>query len=66
MRLWMKIGAGLVAAVYVAVVVLLYLFQRDLMYRPDQIARVAPSYYPMLAGVQEIELKTSDGLKDRQ
>ena len=64
MRLWMKIGAGLVAAVYVAVVVLLYLFQRDLLYRPDQIARVAPSYYPMLAGVQEIELKTRDGLKE--
>lgn len=52
-----------VAGLYVAVVGLLYTFQRDLMYRPEQIRRVAPSYYPMLAGVQEIELKTADGLR---
>lgn len=62
MKFVKRIAVGAVA-LYVSVVGLLYVFQRDLMYRPDQIARVAPSYYPMLAGVQEIELKTSDGLK---
>ncbi len=50
-------------AVYIAVVGLLYIFQRDLMYRPEQIRRVAPSYYPMLAGVREIQLHTPDGLR---
>lgn len=51
------------AGLYLAVVALLYVFQRDLMYRPDSIRHVAPSYYPMLAGVQEVELKTSEGLR---
>ncbi len=62
MRLWTKIALG-ASAFYVAIVALMYVFQRDMMYFPDQIRRVPPSYYPMLAGVQEIELKTSDGLK---
>lgn len=52
-----------VFGLYLAIVALLYVFQRDLMYRPDSISRVAPSYYPMLAGVQEVELKTTDGLR---
>lgn len=59
---WAK-TAAVIAAVYVGIVALLYAFQRDFMYFPDQIRRVPPSYYPMLAGVQEVELKTSDGLK---
>jgi hypothetical protein len=53
---WTKIAAG-IGALYVGVVGLLYVFQRDLMYLPDQTRRVAPSHYPMLAGVREIELK---------
>lgn len=52
-----------VLGLYLAIVALLYAFQRDLMYRPDSISRVAPSYYPMLAGVQEVELTTPDGLR---
>ena len=62
MRLAVRIVIGVVG-VYVAVVALMYVFQRDLMYFPDQIRRVPPSYYAMLAGVQEIQLKTADGLK---
>jgi fermentation-respiration switch protein FrsA (DUF1100 family) len=62
MRILLRISIG-VATLYVAVVGLLYAFQRDFMYRPDQIKRVQPSYYPMLAGVREIELTTADGLK---
>jgi fermentation-respiration switch protein FrsA (DUF1100 family) len=56
------IGAA-VAAAYVAIVAMMYVYQRDMMYFPDQISRVPPSHYEMLAGVQEVELKTSDGLK---
>lgn len=62
MRWWTKALIG-VAGVYAAVVGFMYVFQRDMMYFPDQIRRVAPSYYPMLAGVQEVELKTADGLR---
>ena len=62
MRIIKRIAVGAIA-LYLCIVGLLYIFQRDLMYRPDQVARVAPSYYPMLAGVREIELKTADGLK---
>lgn len=61
MRLAVRIVSG-IAALYVAVVAGLCAFQRDLMYRPEQIAHVLPSHYPMLAGVQEIRLKTPDGL----
>lgn len=57
---WIAIGA---VGLYVAAVALLYTFQRDIMYRPDSIRRVPPSYYDMLADVQEIELKTPDGLR---
>jgi uncharacterized protein len=60
---WMhRIALGAVG-LYAGVVALLYVFQRDLMYRPDSIRRVPPSYYEMLKGVQEIELKTPDGLR---
>jgi len=62
MRRWTRIAIVIIAA-YVGVVALLYSFQRDLMYFPDQIRRVPPSFYPMLAGVQEIELRTADGIK---
>ena len=63
MRIVRNISIG-VLIVYISVVALMYVFQRDLMYFPDQIRRVPPSYYAMLAGVQEIELKTADGVKD--
>ncbi len=62
MRLWTKIAIS-VGAVYAALVGLMYVYQRDMMYFPDQIRRVPPSHYAMLTGVQEIELRTSDGLK---
>lgn len=60
---WLRRGLIGVVAVYAAFVGLLFFFQRDLVYRPDSIRRVAPSYYPMLTGVQEVELKTADGLR---
>jgi fermentation-respiration switch protein FrsA (DUF1100 family) len=62
MRWLRRIALGAVG-LYIGVVALLYVFQRDLMYRPDSIKRVPPSYYDMLTDVQEIELKTADGLR---
>lgn len=60
---WMRRLLVGVVGLYLAAVALLYVFQRDLMYRPDSIRRVAPSYYDMLVGVKEVELKTPDGLR---
>jgi hypothetical protein len=55
MSIFMRLSvAGL--GIYVAAVALMYVYQRDLMYFPDQIRRVPPSHYAMLAGVQEVEL----------
>lgn len=48
---------------YLAAVALLWTFQRDLIYSPDPIPYVPPSHYAMLAGVREISLRTSDGLR---
>lgn len=47
---------------YLAVTALLWLWQRELIYTPDDIPYVPPSHYAMLAGVDEIALETSDGL----
>jgi uncharacterized protein len=60
---WLRWLLFVAVALYASVVSLLYAFQREIMYRPDSIRRVAPSYYEMLADVQEIELKTPDGLR---
>lgn len=62
MRIVRYFAIGFVA-VYALIVGVMFTYQRDFIYRPDQIRRVQPSYYPMLAGVQEVELKTADGLK---
>jgi len=54
------VSAGVV--LYLAGVAALWAFQRDLMYFPDGAPRVAPSYYAMLDGVQEVSFTTADGL----
>ena len=48
--------------VYLAVTALLFLFQRQLIYAPDQVQYVPPSHYEMLAGVDEIALEAADGV----
>jgi fermentation-respiration switch protein FrsA (DUF1100 family) len=48
---------------YAAVVAYLYVEQREIMYRPEQTERVPPSHYPMLTGVDEVELHTADGYR---
>ena len=54
----------LLAAVvlYAAGVTALWVFQRNLMYHPDGAARVAPSQYSTLHGVEEVSFTTADGL----
>jgi len=64
MRYLRLVGAAL-AVLYVAAVAFLWAIQRELLYSPERVANVAPSYYPMLDGVQEVELATADGLKLR-
>jgi fermentation-respiration switch protein FrsA (DUF1100 family) len=56
---------ALVAAValYAAGITALWALQRDLMYFPDGAPRVPPSFYEMLAGVQEVLLTTADGVE---
>jgi fermentation-respiration switch protein FrsA (DUF1100 family) len=50
------------ALLYLAGVTALWAFQRDLMYFPDGLPRVPPSYYDMLDGVQEVTFTTADGV----
>ena len=55
---------ALIAAIilYLAGITALWAFQRDLMYFPDALPRVPPSYYEMLDGVREISFTTADGV----
>jgi fermentation-respiration switch protein FrsA (DUF1100 family) len=50
-------------SLYIAGVTALWAFQRDLMYFPDGLPRVPPSYYEMLDGVQETSFTTADGVE---
>lgn len=52
-----------VAGTWLTAVVLLWAFQRELIYSPDPIAHVPPSHYAMLAGVDEVRLATADGVQ---
>ncbi len=54
---------AIAVSLYLTVVALMFVFQRDMMYFPDLIRHVPPSHYAMLTGVQEVELKTLDGLR---
>ena len=58
------VKTALIAAIvlYLAGITALWAFQRDLMYFPDALPRVPPSYYEMLDGVREISFTTADGV----
>jgi uncharacterized protein len=58
----LKIALIAAVALYLAGVTALWAFQRDLMYFPDGLPRVPPSYYEMLDGVQEVSFTTADGI----
>ena len=53
----------LLGVVWLVTVAALFAFQRQLLYSPDPIAHVPPSHYEMLAGVEEILVRTADGLE---
>jgi uncharacterized protein len=57
------IAAAAIVVLYSAMTFTLWALQRELLYHPDARERVPPSYYPMLAGVQELELTTADGIE---
>src|SRR5690606_32358897 len=61
-KLLKRVSAAIVAC-YAVGVALLWAFQRDLMYYPDQMPPVSPSHYAMLDGVREVVLETADGLE---
>ena len=53
---------AILGLVYLTVTALLFLFQRKLIYAPDQVQYVPPSHYEMLSGVEEVALEAADGL----
>ncbi|HEX7237339.1 MAG TPA: alpha/beta hydrolase [Gammaproteobacteria bacterium] len=57
-----SLAAVIAGLAYLAGITALWAFQRDLMYFPGGEPRVAPSYYAMLDGVQEVSFTTADGL----
>ena len=60
---YLKAALIAVVALYLTALAVLWGFQRDLMYFPDGAPRVAPSFYAMLDGVQEVLLTTADGVE---
>jgi hypothetical protein len=61
-----KIATVAVAAsaiLYSATTFALWALQRELLYHPDSRENVPPSFYPMLAGVEELRLTTADGIE---
>jgi fermentation-respiration switch protein FrsA (DUF1100 family) len=58
----LKLFLAAVVGLYVTAVGGLWLFQRELIYSPDDGPYVPPSRYAMLADVEEIALDTADGI----
>ncbi len=56
------LGLAIIFVTYLAAVASLWAFQRALIYSPDPVEYVPPSYYQMLDGVEEIALETADGV----
>jgi fermentation-respiration switch protein FrsA (DUF1100 family) len=54
--------AVVIVVLYSAATFALWALQRELIYHPDSRERVPPSFYPMLAGVDELHLTTADGI----
>ena len=63
---WRKaatVAIAAIAALYSATTFALWALQRELLYHPDTRETVPPSFYPMLAGVEELRLTTADGIE---
>jgi fermentation-respiration switch protein FrsA (DUF1100 family) len=57
------LAVAAIAGLYAASALTLWAVQRELMYFPETRGHVPPSFYPMLAGVQEVRLTTADGIE---
>ena len=57
------LGLAILFGTYLVAVASLWAFQRALIYSPDRVEYVPPSHYEMLEGVEEISLRTADGVE---
>jgi fermentation-respiration switch protein FrsA (DUF1100 family) len=57
------VAIATIAALYSVTTFALWALQRELLYHPDSRQSVPPSFYPMLAGVEELRLSTVDGVE---
>ncbi|HJR69593.1 MAG TPA: alpha/beta hydrolase [Gammaproteobacteria bacterium] len=57
------VAVAAIMAFYSATTFALWALQRELLYHPDSRQTVPPSFYPMLAGVEELRLTTADGVE---
>ena len=62
-RRYATIAVAAIAALYSIATLALWALQRELLYHPDSRDSVPPSFYPMLAGVDELKLTTADGVE---
>src|SRR5687768_2639581 len=57
------VAVAAIAVLYAATTFALWALQREFLYHPDSRESVPPSFYPMLAGVEELRLTTADGVE---
>jgi uncharacterized protein len=62
-RRYATVAVAAIAILYSATTFALWALQRELLYHPDTRENVPPSFYPMLAGVEELRLNTADGVE---
>ena len=62
-RRYATVAVAAIAVLYSATTFALWALQRELLYHPGARERVPPSFYPMLAGVEELRLNTADGVE---
>ena len=62
-RTYAALAVAAIAFLYSATTLTLWALQRELLYHPDARESVPPSFYPMLAGVEELRLTTADGIE---
>ena len=62
-RRYATLAVAAIAVLYSATTFTLWALQRELLYHPDTRESVPPSFYPMLAGVEELRLTTADGIE---
>jgi fermentation-respiration switch protein FrsA (DUF1100 family) len=62
-RRYATVAVTAIAVLYSLTTFALWALQRELLYHPDSREMVPPSFYAMLAGVDEVRLETEDGIE---